>query len=205
MPESRLGMALFRISTEGEIVPDVSTAGSTAFINATRTQREGIEFNWQQVWSRHWRSDVNASAMKAVYDTGFSSAASGEIASGNRLPSIPARQLFVGLRWAQAGFDSARSASANGFEADLDVLARARIYANDLNTFSAAGYGLVNTRVRYREQRGRLTNEVYLGVDNLANRAYGGSVIVNQSSAQYFEPGLPRNWVLGWTLKARID
>jgi iron complex outermembrane receptor protein len=204
-PTTRVSAALFRITTDNEIVADVSTFGSTAYINATRTLREGLELSWQQLWTPHWKTDVNATVMKAIYDQSYSSAASGTISAGNQMPSVPSRQFFAGLRWSEAGFASAGKARGNGFEADLDVVARARIYANDRNTSSAAGYGLVNTRVRYRVSQGRVSHELYAGVDNLADRAYVGSVIVNQSSAQFFEPGLPRNWVLGWSLKARFD
>jgi hypothetical protein len=36
-----------------------------------------------------------------------------------------------------------------------------------------------------------------LGVDNVTNKDTISSVIVNQSKQQYFEPGLPRSWVIG--------
>ena len=41
--------------------------------------------------------------------------------------------------------------------------------------------------------------EAFLGIDNLTNQSTVSSVIVNQASKQYFEPGLPRNWVVGLT------
>ena len=34
-------------------------------------------------------------------------------------------------------------------------------------------------------------------IDNLVSRQYVGSVIVNQAQFQYYEPALPRNWMLG--------
>jgi hypothetical protein len=39
--------------------------------------------------------------------------------------------------------------------------------------------------------------EAFVGIDNLSNKNTVSSVIVNQSSKQYFEPGLPRAWVIG--------
>ena len=39
--------------------------------------------------------------------------------------------------------------------------------------------------------------EAFVGVDNLTNKDTVGSVIINQFSKQYFEPGLPRSWVIG--------
>mgnify|MGYP003350818250 FL=1 len=85
-----------------------------------------------------------------------------------------------------------------GLEASLDWIARSRLWANDANTESAPGYGVVNARLKHRfVPTERLAVETYLGVDNLANRVTVGSVIVNQASRQYYEPGMPRSWVLG--------
>jgi len=42
---------------------------------------------------------------------------------------------------------------------------------------------------------------IYLGLDNLANKKTIGSVIVNQASGQFYEPGLNRNFSLGVQIK----
>ncbi len=34
-------------------------------------------------------------------------------------------------------------------------------------------------------------------VDNIFDQKYVSSVVVNQSSSRYYEPGMPRNWILG--------
>jgi iron complex outermembrane receptor protein len=82
-------------------------------------------------------------------------------------------------------------------EAGLDWVARSQLWANDTNTAAAAGYGLFNARIKQRFQWDRAAMEAYLGIDNLANRTTIGSVIVNQASSQFYEPGLPRSWILG--------
>ena len=43
--------------------------------------------------------------------------------------------------------------------------------------------------------------EAYLGVDNLTDKKAVSSVIINQAGRQYFEPLLPRNWVIGISTK----
>ncbi len=45
---------------------------------------------------------------------------------------------------------------------------------------------------------GRLT--AYARVDNLTDERYVGSIIVNQASAQFYEPAPGRNWTLGLRL-----
>jgi iron complex outermembrane receptor protein len=77
------------------------------------------------------------------------------------------------------------------------------MWADDSNSTSsaAAGYSIFNTRVKHRFDIGPSQIEAYLGINNLTDQKTIGSVIINQSSSQYFEPGLPRNWVVGLTGK----
>lgn len=44
---------------------------------------------------------------------------------------------------------------------------------------------------------GRANLTAYARVDNLLDERYVGSVIVNQSSAKYYEPAPGRSWTLG--------
>jgi len=42
--------------------------------------------------------------------------------------------------------------------------------------------------------------ELWAGIDNVMDKQTVGSVIVNQAGGQYFEPGLPRNAMVGTSL-----
>ena len=86
-----------------------------------------------------------------------------------------------------------------GTELSLDWVARSQVWASDLNTpgTSAAGFGLLNARARQRYSWGHAQIEAFVGIDNLTNKDMVGSVIINQKASRYFEPGLPRNWVMG--------
>jgi iron complex outermembrane receptor protein len=78
------------------------------------------------------------------------------------------------------------------------------MWASDTNSATdglAPGYSVFNARARQRYQVGQARVEAFLGIDNLTNQSTVSSVIVNQASKQYFEPGLPRNWVVGLTSK----
>ena len=66
---------------------------------------------------------------------------------------------------------------------------------------AAAGYGMANLKIRYRQLWANGTFEPYLGIDNLQDKKVVGSVIVNQTSGGYYEPTLPRTWVLGLQAK----
>ena len=77
------------------------------------------------------------------------------------------------------------------------------MWANDalsptVTTYSSApGYAQLNARVRHRYQIGPARVEAFVGVDNLTNKDTISSLIINQTSQQYFEPGLPRSWIVG--------
>jgi iron complex outermembrane receptor protein len=191
---TRLNLAWFRITTQNEIVTDVSTAGQTTYKNASQTLREGMELNGQQMWGQHVRTDASLTAMRAVYSQAF-----GAVLAGNRLPAVPDRWGHVGLHWAQKEFNGLQAPT--GLMASLDLQGRSHMSANDANTALASGYVLANLKLHYRQVWAGGSFEPYLGVDNLQNKQVVGSVIVNQSSGAFYEPMLPRTWVLGMQAK----
>jgi iron complex outermembrane receptor protein len=202
---TRLNVALFDIQTQNEIVTDFSSGGKTAYKNASQTHRQGLELSWQQVWDKFWRSDASLTAMRAVYDQGFSSVSVSNnvsttttINANNRLPAIPDRLGYAALHWSQTGWGARQPM---GWLATAEWMGRSRLWANDANTYAAGGYGVVNLKLRHRQAWAGGTFEPYLGIDNLQDKPVVGSVIVNQSSKAYYEPALPRTWVLGLQAK----
>lgn len=204
-PTTRLDASVFRIATENEIVTLKSAGGKTAYKNATRTVREGSELSLQHAWSAQWRSQLSMAWLRAVYDADFTSGTT-PVPSGKRMPGIPDQQLFASMQWADQGFASKANPRPLGWSASADWVARSAFWANDLNDADArvAGGGQLNLRVRHRSVWGPVRAELWAGVDNVTDNAMGGSVIVNQAAKQYFEPGLPRNWMTGIKLSVPL-
>ncbi len=214
-PMTRVDAAWFQINTENEIVTQLSRGGKTSFANAPRTLRDGFELALRTQHSGNWRSQASATIMNANYEDAFSSSSvrvvngspvvtNTTIPSGNQLPAIPKRQLFGSLQWSEKGFAQAGQKPQLGLEAGIDLVHRSSIWASDSNSASdglAPGYSIFNARVRQRYQVGTARLEAFVGIDNLTNKSTVSSVIVNQAATQYFEPGLPRNWVVGLTSK----
>ena len=196
---TRVDAAWFRIKTDNEIVTSLSVGGRTAYTNASETLREGLEVSARHSISPNWRAQVTATVMSAEY-------ASGTALSGKSLPGIPQKQLFTSLSWAENGFIPNSKKPLQGTLASLDWVARSSLWANDVNDASgaAAGYGLLNARLKQGFEWRQAHFEAYLGVDNLADKKAVSSVIINQSSRQYFEPLLPRNWVIGISTKLAL-
>jgi len=198
-PSTRFDAAVFRIKTDNEIVTSLSVGGRTAFTNASETLREGLEFSARHALNSNWRTQLTATVMSAEY-------ASGTALAGKSLPGIPQKQLFTSLSWAEYGFQNASKKPLQGKTASLDWVARSGLWANDLNDASGAapGYGLINAKLKQGFAWGQANFEAYLGVDNLTDKKAVSSVIINQAGRQYFEPLLPRNWVIGISTKLNL-
>ncbi len=200
-PAMRLDAAFFHIGTDNEIVTLLSSGGKTAYKNAAKTQRDGAELALKNDWTPQWRTQLSMAWLRAVYASDFTSGTT-PITSGKRMPGIPEQQLFASVQWADQGLASKANPRPLGWSASADWIARSNIWANDTNTADAsvAGFGQVNLRVRHRQLLGSVRAELWAGVDNLMDKPTVGSVIVNQAAKQYFEPGLPRNAMVGMSL-----
>ena len=198
-PSTRVDAAAFRIKTDNEIVTSLSVGGRTAFTNASETWREGLELSARHTFNSNWRTQLTATVMNAEYANGTSLA-------GKSLPGIPQKQLFTSISWAENGFQNTSKKTLQGKTASLDWIARSSLWANDVNDASgaAAGYGLLNARIKQGFEWRQTNFEAYLGVDNLTDKKAVSSVIINQAGRQYFEPLLPRNWVIGISTKLNL-
>jgi len=180
-----LDAALFTARTDNEIGVLSNTGGRSVFQNVGRTQRRGVELaaGWQALPSLMLQA--SASWLHAEYLDPFGSGASA-VTAGNRIAGT-----VGGSAWADAAW---RPGGVLPGELGLEWRATGRMAANDTNTAYASGYALANLR-----WRGSVTLsptdriELLARVDNLFDRTYAGSVIVNDGNLRYFETGTPRS------------
>lgn len=186
-----LTAALFRTRTRDEIVTDTNLGGRATFQNAGRTRRNGFELAWQHETENHWRTQFAYTWLDATYRDAFCSpspcAAANTVAAGNRIPGIARQSLFASLGWVPP----------EGWRAGVEMRALGRIQANDLNSASAPGYAVAAAYAGYLKKWERWEFNAFARVDNLFDRRYAGSVIVNEGNARYFEPAPGRNWTVG--------
>jgi iron complex outermembrane recepter protein len=186
-----LSAVFFWVGSTDEIVTDQSASGRTSFKNAPKTRRLGAELSWVRNWSSQWRSVVAASVIDATYNTAFA-AGTTAIASGNKIPGIPGHVVFSEIEWAVA-----RNARAvpQGWAAGFELQSVGRRYANDTNTLSADPFETAALRAGYSRTIDATDIQVFARVDNLLDKKYVGSVIVNNNAP--FEPSPERNWMFG--------
>lgn len=181
-------VALYRITARDEIVAATTSGGRSSFTNAGRTQREGVEASLEGDWGRGWGYALSANWIRARFTEGFSYRSGGnlvQVAAGNTVPGIPRAEAWAELRW---------RAPADDIGIALELRGNGRIHVDDRNSTTAPGslrlalHGDWRMGARWRG---------FARVDNLANRDYVGSVIVNDGNQRWFEPGAGRGFTLG--------
>ena len=75
-----------------------------------------------------------------------------------------------------------------------------RVWADDANSEGAPAYTRFDASVERRFTAGALVWRAYARVNNLADRDYVGSVIVNEGNGRYYEPAPGRTWQAGLTV-----
>lgn len=189
----RLDAALFDIATRDEIVTDANVGGRTTFKNAGRTSRRGAELQYLGQWSESVRTTLMLTALRARFDDDASNGA----AAGMRLPGTPERSAFAELAWAP-------KAAWGGFNAGIELVHTGRLYVNDTNTDAAPAATVLNLRAGLAQKTGAWTFRQLVRLENATDRSYAGSVIVNEANSRFFEPALPRNWMLSLTAQVAL-
>jgi iron complex outermembrane recepter protein len=180
----RATLAGFFIDTQNELGVQSNTGGRSVYQNIPATQRRGAEAEVQSDWSHGFSSQLVYTYIQALTLQSYSTCivvpcVPVVISPGHRIPAVPADTLYAGVTWRRAPGD---------FWVTLETMARAQIYANDLNSQAASGYWLANLRIGTEQDRTAWHFTEALRLDNLANRSYVGSVIVNETNSRYFEP-----------------
>lgn len=198
--QSRLDFNLFQIDSTDEIVVSTSSSGSTAYKNAPGTRRRGAELSASAWLSAHISAMLSASWIDAQFSQAYANNLV-RVAAGNKLPGIPQNFLFSELLWSsQPTRGDSKQRPVLGSRAGIELMRAGKIYANDTNTESAPAYTALNAKVSHGWSVGRGNLTAYARIDNLTDKRYVGSVIVNQAVSQFYEPAPGRNWTLGLRL-----
>jgi len=192
-------VALFNADTTNDIVIGASNGGKTAYLNAPKTNRQGLELSTQWQLSHQLQASLAYTYLDATVQQSYSelvttilnsitSTAAKSINSGNRIPGVPKQGLFAEMMW---------SNSNKCLEFAVEGRAAGSIAANDLNSAYASGYGIMNLRAIARQNYGHWSISEFARIDNVFDRSYVGSVIVNQAASQFYESSPGRNWLAG--------
>lgn len=181
----RLNGALFDIETSNEIVVEQNVGGRATFRNVGHTDRRGLELSAETVGPGPWEVHMAYTLLEAEYRDSFATPA-GLVSAGNVIPGVPRQVLYgsVGYR-------------REPFVAQLEGFAKSRVAVDDRNSEFAAGYAVLSALAGLVQRGERWEVMEFVRVDNLADRNYVGSVIVNEGNGRFYEPSPRRSILLG--------
>jgi iron complex outermembrane recepter protein len=182
--------AIFTAQSDNELVPAANVSGKTVFENANGTSRTGFELFGHFDLMNHFYSNLSYTYTSAKVTSDYSSA-NGLITSGSRIPGVPTNKLFAELAW---------KLPKDQINLGVEAIAQSDMFAADNNNLAnsnASGYVIANIRAIAKQEFNRWKFQEFARLNNLFDVQYIGSVIVNQTSFQYFEPAPGRNWVIG--------
>jgi iron complex outermembrane recepter protein len=192
----RANLAAFYIKTVDELAVLQNSGGRTVSQNIGETNRRGMELAVDANWTGGFSGRLAYTYIRAVVGQAYATCIAAPcnplahpggplpanyktVSAGSYLPAVPMNSLYAGLTWSHAPM---------GFSTTLETQGRARIYVDDRNSDAAAGFWVVNLRAGFEQETRHWRFSEFARLDNLADRAYVGSVIVNETNSRFFEP-----------------
>ena len=189
-------LAAFYIQTKDELAVLQNSGGRTVDQNIGETSRRGLELAVDADWKGGFSARMAYTYIRAVVGQAYASCIAAPcnplanpggplpanyktVAAGDHLPAVPMNSLYAGLTWSYVPL---------AFSTTLETQGRSKIYVDDRNSDAAAGFWVANVRAGFEQETRRWRFSEYARLDNLANRAYVGSVIVNETNGRFFEP-----------------
>ncbi|MEB3753682.1 TonB-dependent receptor [Acinetobacter sp. MD2(2019)] len=184
-------LALFQSQTRNDIVSAGTSNGRATFRNADKSLREGLELSWNKKLWKDLTAQASYSYLNATFDSNTPAKGSAAaITSGNQIPGVAKNQAFARLAWQPE----------QGLYGGVELRYMDKLYANDTNTDTAPSYSTTAVNIGYSWKLKDWAFNTYARVDNLFDKNYVGSVIVNDGNSRYFEPADGRNWSAGLSL-----
>lgn len=192
---ARLDLALFRADTDDELAVAGNSGGRSSYRTLGATRRQGVELGWSQPIGETQQLQLAWTGLQAQARDGYLTCTGlpapctvprNPVAAGTRLPGVPRQQLSVRWRW-QAG----------PWRLGVETVAASDTVATDLGDARAPGYAVLNLEAARQWPTAHGPLRLFARVDNLLDRRYIGSVIVNDGNQRYYEPGPDRGWTVG--------
>ena len=188
-------LAAFYTKTEDELAVLQNAGGRTVNQNIGETNRRGLELSLDATLPGGFSGQLAYTYIRAVVGQSYATCIAAPcnplanpggplpanyktVAAGNFLPAVPRNSLYAGLTWRYAPL---------GFSTTLETLGRAQIYTDDRNSDAAPAYWVTNLRAGFEQETKHWRFSEFARVDNLADRTYVGSVIVNETNSRFFE------------------
>ena len=181
-----LDFALFDARSKSEIVPSTVDNGRTIFQNVDGVQRQGAEVSVKSAWGKI-TTRVAYTLLNARFNQSFVNGQNATIRAGNQLPGVPKHSLFADIEYRPS------DALSLGLESRLE----SKAYVDDVNSDAAPGYAVFHARVGYSFRAGPTKMYLFGRVDNMLDKKYASSLIINDGNGRFFEPAAGRRVFVG--------
>ena len=206
---TRATIAIFKTKTNNEIVVADNTNGRSSYQNAGGTERNGAELSIDSYFGNGFSGFASYAYLDAKYTDAFCSgstkatqaeclttnpAASPAASYGTwvnsekAIPGAYRQTAYAEINWRH---------NSSGFSTAFETRAVGKVGVDDKSNETAPGYATVNWRGGFAQNINKWRLSEFIRIDNIFERNYVGSVKVNESSKQYYEPAAGRNWLLG--------
>ncbi|MCZ6917830.1 MAG: TonB-dependent receptor [Gemmatimonadetes bacterium] len=184
--------AAFHVNVTDALIPfEVPSEPTRVFFrNAGKTRHRGIEL---AASARPAAGLTIVSAFTLADYTFQDFQTEDAVFDGNEIPGVP-RQKFYG---------SVRYTSRVGLWVANDYNVASSYFADDANSVAIENWITADLRAGWEGDIGGWRIAPFVGVLNIFNEEYIGSVTVNAGFGRYFEPSPPRNGYLGVEISPR--
>jgi iron complex outermembrane recepter protein len=178
--------AVFTARSSDEIVPLTTESGRSIYQNVDSVTRRGIEASWKREGDR-FGLQLGYTLLDASFGSAFVGGQNAAVASGSRLPGAPRHSLFTQFE----------IRPVQGATLALEMRTESRTPVDDVNSDFAPGYAVFHVRGGQELRLAGTKMYLYGRIDNLFDRNYAGSVIVNDGNRRFFEPAAGRRLFIG--------
>ncbi len=185
-------VALFQADVHNELIPyQIPPSTRVFYQNAGRSRHRGLELGaqWQVA------EGVTLGTAWTYSDFRYTSyTAGGRVLDGRALPGIPQHWLHFSLK--------GHPPAARGAWAEVEETHSSGYFVNDtLNTYTGAFWS-TNLRLGWSGTTGGVRLNPFVGLNNLFDASYIGSVVINGANGRYYEPAPGRNLYVGFSVGA---
>src|SRR5437867_3767244 len=187
-------LALYDAAVRGELIQfpvPADTNGRVFYQNAGTSRHRGVELGAELEIA----SGVSLTTSWTYSDFRYTDYAIGtRVLDGRPLPGIPQHWLHFVLK--------ARPAFARGGWLDVEETHSSGYVVNDTLNTATSPWWTTNVRLGWDGTVGSLRVRPFIGFNNVWNRFYVASVVINAANGRYYEPAPGRNVYLGFSLGA---
>ena len=189
--------AIFRLNIKNLLVSRRTSEDQFIGINAGKTQHDGLELNVNYSIIKKGRNTLNSFINYTINHFTFKEFIDNtNDFSGNDLTGVPSSVFNAGI-----DLDTAL-----GLYGNINIQYVGSMPLTDSNSLYSNSYSLTNLKTGYKTNLNKnLKLNVFLGINNIFDKAYASQILINASSfggraPRYYYPGNPINYYTGLNL-----